>query len=466
MNMKLFYKSCIGLFCLTSASVWSQVDNAPTQSVPAYGTDSSANNADVTDSRMLTPPPVSGQAYPTTFGSDERSNYLRGGLAFTSAYTDNAIGSTSGKPVSDVSYSVAPFIGLDETTSRLHWVLNYAPGFTFYQRLSARNEADQNATIDLQYRLSPHVTFSARDGFQKSSNVFNQLDGVAAAAAVSGGAQEPNFSVIAPIADRLSNSGNAGITYQFAANGMVGASGTFSNLHYPNQAEVPGLYDSSSQGGSVFYSFRVSKMNYIGATYQYQRLVSYPLAGQSETQTHTVFVFYTLYASSRISLSLFGGPQHSDTVQPPLPPLNLQLPEARAWTPAAGGSMNWQGSVTNVAFSYSHIISGGGGLIGAVEMDSASASIRQQLARRLSGSIAGGYSQNHLLGFASAGTTNGHTVSGSASLQQDFGQYLSVQLGYTRLHQDYSGVAVLAAAPNTNRESVSISYQFSRPLGR
>jgi hypothetical protein len=41
-----------------------------------------------------------------------------------------------------------------------------------------------------------------------------------------------------------------------------------------------------------------------------------------------------------------------------------------------------------------------------------------------------------------------------------------VQLGYTRLHQDYSGIAVLAATPNTNREYISISYQFFRPLGR
>jgi hypothetical protein len=295
--------------------------------------------------------------------------------------------------------------------------------------------------------------------------VFNQAD-LAAAAAVSGGTQQPNFTVIAPIADRLSNFGNVDLSYQFAANGMVGASGTFSNLHYPNQAQVPGLFDSNSQGGSAFYSLRVSKMHYIGATYQYERLVSYPTAGQNETQTHAILFFYTLYATSKLSLSFFGGPQHSDTVQPPLPPLQLQLPPARAWTPAAGVSMSWEGRFTNVALSYSHIISGGGGLIGAVKLDSASASIRQQIARRLSGSIAGGYAQNDVLGSALAGATNGHTVSGTASLRQDFGQHLSVQLGYTRLHQDYSGVAVLAVTPNTNREFVSISYQFSRPLGR
>jgi hypothetical protein len=386
-------------------------------------------------------------------------------MAFTSAYTDNALGSVNGHPVSDVSYSVAPFIALDETTPRLHVVSTYAPGFTFYQRESSLNETDQNASINLQYRLSPHVTLSARDGFQKSSNVFNQPD-LASAGAVSGGTQEANFSVIAPIADRLSNTGNVGITSQFAANGMVGASGTFTNLHYPDQAEVPGLFDSSSQAGSVFYSLRISKMHYIGVTYEYQRLLSYPTEGQNETQTHAILFFYTLYATSRFSVSFFGGPQYSDTVQPPLPSLPVQVPEARAWTPAAGASLSWQARLTNIAVSYSHIISGGGGLIGAVHMDSASASVRQQMTRSLSGSLAGGYVQNDVLASVLAGNINGHTVSGTASLQQEFGQHINLQLGYTRLHQDYSSVAVLAATPNTNREFVSISYQFSRPLGR
>ena len=81
-------------------------------------------------------------------------------------------------------------------------------------------------SIEFQYRLSPHVTFSARDSFQKSSNVFNQPD-LSSARRVSGGSPGANFSVIAPIADRLSNAGNVGLTYQFSLNDMVGASGTF-----------------------------------------------------------------------------------------------------------------------------------------------------------------------------------------------------------------------------------------------
>jgi len=462
--MKLSQRVCVGLCLLSPALLWSQVENTPAPPAPAVS-GPAMNGPENSSEQMVTPPPVSGQTFPIATTSEERSNYLRGGLAFTSAYTDNAVGSVAGHPVSDVSYSVAPFISLDETTPRLHIVSTYAPGFTFYQRESGLNEQDQNASINLQYRLSPHVTLSGRDGFQKSSNVFNQPD-LAASGAVSGSTQEANFSVIAPIADRLSNSGNVGIAAQFAANQMVGASGTFTNLHYPDQAEVPGLFDSSTQAGSVFYALRASKMHYLGVTYQYQRLLSYPTAGQNETQTQAVLFFYTLYASSRLSFSAFGGPQYANVGPQFLETGSTPLPGSRSWNPAAGGSLSWQARRSSFAMSYLHAISGGGGLIGAVKMDSANASFRQQLSNTLSASVAGGYAQNDILGAANLLGENGHTVSGTAAVQQQFHQHVNLQLGYTRLHQDYSAVAVLAATPNTNREFVSISYQFARPLGR
>ncbi len=472
MTMKLLETIGVGLVLLAAAPLWSQDEQRPVPVPAATGPaiDASTNgdasaSADDSSGRMLTPPPVSGQSYPVALTSQGRSNYLRAGLAFTSAYTDNAVGPVDGKPVSDVSYSVWPTIALDETTTRSHLILTYAPGFTFYQRESSLNQADENASINFQYRLSPHVTFSARDGFQKSSSVFNQPD-LGVAGVVSGGTQVPNQSVIAPIADQLSNSGNVGITYQFAANSMVGAGGTFTNLHYPDQGEVSGLYDSASQGGLAFYSVRVSRINYFGATYEYQRLLSYPAAGANETQTHALLLFYTVYPTKRFSISVFGGPQYaeigpqfSDTAS--IPP----TPASRSWNPSAGGSLGWQGRLSSLAVSYAHLISSGGGLIGAVKMDSASASIHQQLSRMLGASVAGGYAENDVLAAAPLAGGNGHTVSGTASLQQQFGQHLNVQLGYTRLHQDYSAVPVLAT-PDTNREFVSISYQFSRPLGR
>jgi len=223
--MKLPNQTFLGFLLLAALPLAAQVNGAPQQPAPAYGADNGQiDNGDL----MRTPPTVSGQSLSMAPTSMERSNYLRGGIAFTAAYTDNVIGSTGAdsKPLSDISYSVFPTIALDETRNRLHWTLQYAPGFTFYQRESGRNQADQNASIGVEYRLTPHVTFSAEDGFQKSSNLFNQPD---LSGTISGGPQGGNFLVVAPVADLLRNTGNVGLSYQFALNQMVGATGTFTN---------------------------------------------------------------------------------------------------------------------------------------------------------------------------------------------------------------------------------------------
>jgi len=443
----------LGMILLASMPVWPQVTNA--------GADD-ASRATNTEDRMLTPPPVSGQAYPVALDSEEQTNLLHYGLAFSSGYNDNVLGAATGHPVSDVNYSVWPTIGFDKTTTRVHWDLTYAPGFTFYQRTSGRNEADQNASISMQYRLSPHVTFSAQDTFSKSSSVFNQLN--PASGPVLGGAQGPNESVIAPLADRLGNSGYVGITYQYSANDMVGGGGTFSNMHYPNTTQVPGLSDSSSQAGSAFYTHRVSRQHYVGATYQYERLMSYPGGFDDETRTDSVFLFYTVYPTRRFSMSFFAGPQYSDSMQPAVGSLGSPAISLRSWAPAGGASLDWEGRLLSAALNYSHVVSGGSGLIGAVRLDNASASVRVQFSPNLTASVAGFYANNRVLGY-SVGALNGHTNSATVALERALGQHLVAQLGYTRLHQTYN-IPLIAEAPNTNREFFSLSYSFTRPLGR
>src|SRR5579863_10171710 len=338
---------------------------------------------------MATPAPISGEAYSMGFTSETRSNYLRGGLTFGSAYDDNVLAGANGKAVSDETYSIWPSISLDQTRSRLHWVFNYSPGFTFYQKTSSLNQADQNLGVNLSYRLSPHVTMTMRDTFMKTSNVLNQPTSDLASP-VSGGVTVPNNSVIAPIADTLTNNANVSLAYQFSANDMVGASGTFTNLHYPNEGQVPGLYDSSSRGGSAFYNHRLSKMHYIGATYQYQMFLAYPTVGQSETQTNSIYLFYTAYLKPTLSISVFGGPQYSNTVQ-------VGLPTMTGWSPAGGASMSWQGKLTSCAASYSRIINSGGGLVGAVEASTANASLHRQLTRTLSTIVGASYTSSSVL---------------------------------------------------------------------
>jgi hypothetical protein len=476
--MKLLRSIRIGLLLLSCLAAWSELMHAQQEGqpgAPAAATssplmtglnntavnnnDNESLNPNPGEDRMMTPPPVSGQIYPLAPASEERSNYIRGGVTFTSAYSDNVVGSTGSTPVSDVSYSVWPTIALDETTSRLHTTLTYAPGFTFYQRVSAFNQADQNAAIDLQYRLSPHVTLSAHDGFQKTSNVFNQPD-QGFDLAVSGAADAANTTIVAPLADQLVNTGNVGITYQFSANGMVGGSGTFTNLHYPNPDQVPGLYDDAACGGSAFFATRITPQHYIGVTYQYQQLLSYPGAATNETQTHAILGFYTFYPARTFSFSLFGGPLYYNSGAQFFTAGQSAAPAVQSWTPAAGAGLNWQLARSSYALSYLHTVTSGSGLVGAVELDSLNASVRAQITRNIIALLAGTYGNNNELAFATLG---GHTILASAGLQRAVGQHINLQAGYTRLHQTYS---FFSANPDSNRESVSISYQFARPIGR
>jgi hypothetical protein len=206
-------------------------------------------------------------------------------------------------------------------------------------------------------------------------------------------------------------------------------------------------------------------MHYVGATYQHQHLLAYPVEGQSKTETDAVLLFYTLYPTSHVSLSIFGGPQYSDTFSPAL---LLAMPSQKmsSWNPAAGASLNWQGKLTTVAVSYSHLITPGWGLSGAVLADSGNAAVRRQLWKSLSGSVDVGYARTQGINSSMSGSNGGHSLFGTASLFRPIGQHLNVQLGYSRLHQTYSQVAAIAAAPNTNRVFASLSYQFLRPLGR
>jgi hypothetical protein len=428
----------------------------------------SQTGASTSGALMQVPPPVSGEAYPAAVASEARSNYLHAGFVINTAYSDNVLVGNSSTPITDVSYSISPTIALDQTTSRLHQTLTYSPGFRFYQHTSALNEMDQNLAVDFQYRFSPHVTAIVSDVFRKSSNVFNQPYSLSGGA-ISGSTQSPLVPVVAPYANQLSNTANAELTYQFSRNSMIGSSGAFMNLHYPNPDQVPGLYDSNSRGAAGFYSYRLSKDQYLGVTYQYsQFLASSPSAPNdsslndagSETQTHAILMFFTIDLKPSLSLSLSGGPQYYKVSQSPFPAL-------RSWAPAGAVSMGWQGSHTSLAASYLHVVTAGGGLIGAFDSNSANVSARWQLARTWTiGSTASYAITNNVSSSIAQSNPGGHMVSGTVTAQHSISEHLSLGFGYARLHQSYSEIAAVSNAPNTNREYISISYQFGRPLGR
>ena len=417
-----------------------------------------ANGGSGEDSPMMTPPPVSGQSYPTESGVQARSNYLRYGLAFSTAYVDNMYAG-SVTPLGETTFSVLPTISYDQVTPRQHRVFAYSPGFTFYQPSSALNDTDQNLNASYQYRLTEHLTVSAGDTFQRSSTSFSSAD-AAGDGAVSGSPAPMTPGIIAPFAERLTNNAQAQLSLQFSPVGMFGVSGMFMKLSYPNPSESTGLYDSNESGGSAFLNRRVSGIQYLGANYRYSHVVSALQGSDSETQTHTITGFYTIAPKHNLSFSVSGGPQYYNVSQ-------TSLPGSGAWGPTVTASMGWQAFRTNLAANFSREVTGGGGLLGAFRSTSANGSANWQVSSAWGAGVSSNYAINKsVTPLQLASTQGGHTISGTATVRRSINQEVSVNFEYDRLHQSYSGVAAIAGNPNSNRETISLTWQLTRPLGR
>jgi hypothetical protein len=409
------------------------------------------------DSPMLLSPEVSGSFYPSSVASQARSNFLSGGVLFTTAYYDNLLTGETAKPVNAESYSIFPTIRLDQTTSRTHGSLAYSPGFSFYEPVTALNQVNQNAIADFQYRVTPRTTFSVQDFFEQNSSTFGEPY-TFAGATISGSNDVGAPILIVPFLGQVVNSASATVGYQFSRNGMIGGEGSYSVFDYSGQTQETGLYNSGTAGGSGFFSRRLTKNQFIGATYRYYRTVTAPVAATTQTQSGSVF--YTIAFPNRLSLSLSGGPVYEVTTL-------TGVPSTNTWGPGGTASIGWQRSRTNLVVSYSRAITSGQGFLGAYTADIANLSAQYQITRRLTAGLSGSYSNvTNDTPLLAPNTPTGHTLFGRASLQYAISEHMDVVAEYNRLHQSYGGIAEIANDPNADRVSVSLNYRFMRPLGQ
>jgi hypothetical protein len=445
----MLLRICFSLVCIAALPAWAQVE--PTATGDTTNTEASTE--------MLTPPPVSGQTYPTEVGAETQSNFLRGGLTFNTSYIDNLFAGSSSVAVSETTFTILPTVSYDQVLPRQHLSFTYSSGFTFYQPNSVLNEVDQDLKASYQYLLSPHMNLSAKEGFQKSSYSYGLADSIDGGA-VSGSSPTVTPGIYAPFAQRLTNTTGVEYSYQFSPVAMVGASGSLMELNYPNAAESAGLYNSDERGGGAFYNRRVSAAQYLGLNYQFSFISANPENMSSQTQIQSFDAFYSFNPKHDFSISISGGAQHYTINESVFPAMG-------AWGPTVTASIGWQGQHTNLDLSYTKAVTSGGGLLGAFDSNSGNALVRWQFARAWTAGASGSYASNTSVSpLLSGSTQGGHSISGQATLGRTIGKELNLNFEYDRLHQSYSGVAAISSDPNSDREMVSLAWQFTRPLGR
>jgi hypothetical protein len=408
---------------------------------------------------MPKPSPVSGRDYVTEVGGGGRENLLTASLSGSFGYIDNLYPGSGTGNISEKLYTLLPSISVDRSTERQHLSATYSPSFMLYQPSSELNEIDQNARLHLDHRFTPRLDMSVGESWLRSSTGLNQAS-LGVNGSVSGAAPTLTPGVYVPFGLRTINDLDGHLSYQFSPHGVVGGSGQYSTVSYPNLGEGSGLYNSNGTSGGGFFYQQVSAKQYVGASYEYDHILASPLGTDYKTDTNTISAFYTLFLTDTASISVSGGPEHYSAVHAPLPALS-------AWSPSVTVSGGWHGRRISLAGNYSHTVTGGGGLLGAFHSNSVNVGARMQLSRNWQSALGVNYASNRnatpLLALSSS---SGYSLVTSFSLQRALTPRLSTRFQYDRIQEDYGRTQAIAANPTSDRGTIALVWALRRPIGR
>ena len=438
-----------GVAFFASAPVWAQVEpGAVGGAMPEED-----------DARMNVPPLLAGTPYANAVGAETRENVFTTTATVDAAYMDNVFPGDGTTPVADTTISIDPRLSYDQSTPRQDVTFEYSPSFTFYTPTSQLNTVNQSAKGFFKGRLTRHLTLGLEDDFLRTSNVFDESYPFSAGG-LAGSTQVPVPAAIAPFAEQLRNAATADVTYQFSRNGMVGGGMTFTNYDFPNPADSVGLYDSGEEGGSGFYNRRVTNRQYLGVTYEYDRILGYPASGTVESQTQSLLPFYSVSFSKTLSLSAAAGPVRWSVSQP-------EQPTASSWTGATVLNIGWQGNKGNLTASFLRTVTSGGGLIGAFTSVGANLAGAWKFSRAWTGKMGFGYQEiDPVIPLDFVIYQGGNSVMAQASVVRTLGERATLECGYQHFYEQFKGIAAIAADPNGNRAFASLTYILRKPLGR
>jgi len=407
---------------------------------------------------------ASGQMPSSTPASEEApTNALRLGVTAGMHFDDNAV---LGKVPRqwDLGYTLFPSIGFAETLPRLDWAVDYAPGVDISQNLLYRNQFSQKLDGRIDWLVSPHGLLSAQEYFIVSTDPFAQLGGSSGSP---GPIVSPNQGPYIPNIRRTTTLSNALYSYRVSEHTSVGVGGDFLLSRYdntPRSGPQTALVNGQSSSGEAYVSHQVSARDMIGLQYGIQ-VLRFPQEN-ARTTTHTISVFDQVSLSPNSSLTIYGGPDHSSTVNQVV--LNLgfiiiTIPvRAQQWSGAGGVIYHWVGNRAGISLDFNRGVSGGGGLVGAVQRNSGRANFSWRLSQgwSLTSSIAG--ASDTLLA-----TSTGEsllTYSASVGLSQRITRNVSMNWYYERLNQ--TGGFAHFVVGNHDFVGASLTYTVLRPIGR
>src|SRR5216683_559717 len=413
-------------------------------------------------------PMVASGQMPGAVPQDEAngSNIFSASFAVAARYDDSAIVSSAGKR-SDIDYSFRPNFSLVQTFPRFDYGLSYSPGFDTSEHGFFGEQFTNVFNGHFTWLLSKHSSFSVQQNYVLSTDPFQQF-GSQPFTTAPGPVVAPNPSVFLTNVRRTSNFSQAHYSYQPSQHTTVGLSGNYGLSHFGSTSSSPTnatLLGFQTVSGQAYVFQQITPRNQLGIQYSGSVLKFQQVSAR--TTTHSFSVFDEVRLTQNTNLSLYGGPQYALIFNQ----ANLNLGFAILQIPIRENSVSWSGGAIYrmtgrrgaMVLNYSHGVSDGGGLTGAVVLNTGSAHFDWKLSPNWNMRMDLAAADNQLL-TVKTGTTELRTYSATAGFSRRIYKNISMDLFFERLNQ--AGNIRGLSSGNHNLAGVSISYDFSRPIGR
>src|SRR6266851_702762 len=410
---------------------------------------------------------ASGQMPSAVPGNEaRRSNIFSASFAAGAHYDDNAFGSSKGKR-SDIDYYFRPNFAVVQTFRRFDYGLSYSAGIDISQHGFFGDQFTNMFGGHFTWLLSKHSAFSMMQSYILSTDPFQQF-GSQPFTTAPGPVVAPNQSVFLSNVRRTSSISQAQYSYQPSQHTTVGLSGNYDLSHYGSTSSSPtnrtllGFQIASEQ---AYVSQQITPRNQLGVQYSGQVLKFQQV--NARTTTHSFSVFDEVRLTQNTSFTLYAGPQYSLIFNQAA----LNTGFAILDIPIRENTLSWSGGAIYkmtgrrgaMVLNYSHGVSDGGGVTGAVDLNAGSAHFDWKLSPNWSMKMDLMAADNQLLA-VKTGAVDFRSYSATLGFGRRIYRNASMNLFFERLNQ--AGSIIGLSSGNHNLAGVSISYDFSRPIGR
>ena len=262
----------------------------------------------------------------------------------------------------------------------------------------------------------------------------------------------PSQSILTTGAARLSSATMLQTTYALGYRSSLSFFGTYGNLHFLDR----GFQNSSSVNAGAGYNYLLSPLNSMSVSYAFSRFTFAVQPFQADS--HSAQLSFARRITGRLSFQVGAGP-------------DIQVYQARLAGP--GTSLSWtlntglsyQLRDWRTAFSYTHSLSGGSGILAGAETDTFSGHLDRRLGSWQTG-LAAGYARNHSIQQFAINIITPQGWFAGAQASHQFAGFGSLFLSYNASRQlGVSGLCPPDACNTSLTQTVSVGYNWGfRPI--